>query len=344
MLLLLAGLGALVGGAPSAAFVTDPGGGSGGAAVATRSAQALDLLKAAARTARASAWSGTQHILSTRSGEPRFVALRVHHVPGSGRVAEVLHAPSQAIATEDVLDQELLVLLARHYELRIVGPTVCSGRPARLVEVFRDATKPTSVAGRFWIDDVTGLVLRRDVLDAEGSLVRSSEFVSLRMGVAAAKVTGQVLRPSGKRLDDWGLADLRREGWPISGTLPSGLELFEARLHNEDTDTEVLQLSYSDGLSTLSLFVQAGDLPEDRSGSARSMAGRTVWASSGTTERLVWAGGGHTWTLVSDAPDGTVEGAVLTLPHSGAGAVDEGVLKRAWRGMSRVGSWLNPFH
>ena len=342
-MLVVAGLGALVGGPPVAALVTDPGG-SGGAAVAARSAEALDLLQTAARTARARAWSGTQHILSTRSGEPRFVALRVQHVPGAGSVAEGLQAPSHPIATDDVLDQELLVLLARHYDLRIVGPSVCSGRPARLVEVFRDASKPARIAGRFWVDDATGLVVRRDVLDENGSLVRSSEYVSLQVGAATAKVTGQVLQPSGKRLDEQALAALRRDGWPISGTLPSGLELFEARLHDEDTDTEVLQLSYSDGLSTLSLFVQPGELPEDLSGSARSMAGGTVWVSSGTTERLVWSGGGRTWTLVSDAPDDTVEGAVLTLPHSGAAVVDEGVLERTWRGMSRVGSWLNPFH
>jgi hypothetical protein len=73
------------------------------------------------------------------------------------------------------------------------------------------------------------------------------------------------------------------------------------------------------------------------------MAGSTVWVSPGAAEQVVWSGGGRTWTLVSDAPQATIVRAVTALPHTQAGAVDDGLASRTWRGMSRVGSWLNPF-
>ena len=212
--------------------------------VTTSSAQAVGLLESAATAARTLTWSGTQQVVSTRFGEPRLTVLEIQHAPGAGSTVRVLLSQDQAVAS-DVLDQSLLSLLTRHYDLRVAGDSVCAGHHARVVE---------------------------------------------------------------------------------------------ARMHED-----VLQLSYSDGLSTLSLFVQAGELPGDPGGSARPMGGGTVWVSPGATERVVWSGDGRTWTLLSDAPGSTVEDTVLVLPHTAAAVTDDGVLDRAWRGMSRVGSWLNPF-
>ena len=112
-------------------------------------------------------------------------------------------------------------------------------------------------------------------------------------------------------------------------------------MHEGDAG-DVLQLSYSDGLSTLSLFVQKGELPDKEEGTARPVGGGTVWVSAGTPERIVWAGEGRTWTLLSDAPESTVADALLVLPHTQT-PVEDGAVSRVWRGMAVVGAWLNPF-
>jgi len=122
----------------------------------------------------------------------------------------------------------------------------------------------------------------------------------------------------------------------------ASFDLFEARLHDTGA-TPVLQLSYSDGLSTLSLFVQRGWLDGDPAGTARSLDGGTVWVEQGAPERVVWSGGEFTWTLVSDAASETVTEAVTALPHQLSVVDDDGVPERVWRGMARVGGWLNPF-
>ncbi|MCU1593654.1 MAG: putative sigma regulatory protein MucB/RseB [Frankiales bacterium] len=339
LLLLLTGLGALFTGVPVSALVA-PGPDGPVTPVASRSVAAIELLENAARVARTRAWSGTQHVVSTRSGEAHFTVLQIRHVPGAGSEVHVLYAQDQTVAAADVLDRKLLVLLAKNYELRIVGDRICSGRRTELIEAVRPGTRGIgSLAGRFWVDRETGLVVRRDVLDTDGAVVRTSSFVRLQLTAGDVMAqTAEVVKPSGDRLDEADLAALRTEGWPVPSTLPSGMELFEARLHSS-----VLQLSFSDGLSTLSLFVQRGRLPRSVSGDERPVAGGTVWVSSGLTERMVWSGEGNTWTLVSDAPDEAVEDAVLVLPHTTKASAGDGMLSRAWRGMSRVGAWLNPF-
>jgi negative regulator of sigma E activity len=343
LLLLVTALGALLTGAPVFAEAT-PEGDSPPPVVSPR---ALTLLQTAARTARNASWSGTQHIVSTRSGEPRFTVLQVQHAPGSGSIVRVLASEQQEVAA-DSLDEQQLSLLARHYDLTMSAVTLCHGRRVEVVEARRPGlVGPAALAGRFWVDQATGLLLRRDVLDEDGALARTSSFVSLRMTVPSTAVVAMsraaVLRPSGQHLDAAQLELLEAQGWPVPTSLPSGLELFEARLHDGDSG-DVLQLSYSDGLSTLSLFVQKGELPSDaRYGSPRPMAGSTVWVSPGAAEQVVWAGAGRTWTLVSDAPQTTIVQAVTALPHTDSPVANDGLAQRAWRGLGRVGSWFTPF-
>jgi sigma-E factor negative regulatory protein RseB len=195
------------------------------------------------------------------------------------------------------------------------------------------------------------MVLRRDVLDAAGAVVRTTAFDDLKVGpLLPVHQRASLAAAPGRVLDDGALGALEAQGWPVVHVLPAGLELFEARMLTEAatdaaTDAEaagVLQLSYSDGLSTLSLFVQDGELSSKPHGTARPVGGGTVWVSAGSPQRVVWSGEGRTWTLVSDAPESTVEDALLVLPHKSA-PVGDSPLSRVWRGMAVVGSWLNPF-
>ena len=336
-LLLVVGAGAVLSGAPCAAL-TSPGPVSDGPVLAAPSDEALRLLERAAQAARTRTWSGTQHVVTVRDGQPSFTVLQVSHRPGAGSAVQVMAAEDQTEATgvADVLDSKALSLLAGHYDLVVAGRSTCSGRRTVTVEARRPGDD--SVAGRFWVDSSTGLVLRRDVLDARGAVVRSSVFKTLALDAPPVTPTLTVT-PTGTRLDTDALGRLEADGWPVVHQLPSGLELFEARMH----DGDVLQLSYSDGLSSLSLFVQEGELAHEPDGVAHRVGDGTVWVTGLTPERVVWSGEGRTWTLVSDAPVETVSDALLVLPHSPAPPRDDGVASRVWRGMSRVGGWLNPF-
>ena len=63
------------------------------------------------------------------------------------------------------------------------------------------------------------------------------------------------------------------------------------------------------------MFVQPGELDGEPAGTARPVdGGGTVWVTGGSPERLVWSADGHTWTLISDAPESTVTGGAAGAP------------------------------
>jgi hypothetical protein len=295
-------------------------------------APALGLLRAAVRVGRERPWSGVQHVVSMVGGVPTVSDVRVEHLSSADSGPEA----------SGLLDDTLLEALSGNYDLRIAAVTTCHGRAARVVEARRPGVVgAAAVAGRFWLDAATGLLLRRDVLQPDGTLLRSSELADLDVGKADSHMlsTSNALRPEGQRLDDAALLAVHEKGWPTPAVLPGGLVLFESRLLEGD----VLQLSYTDGLSTLSLFGQHGEVPPTATGLVRTVGGGTVWESWGEPSRMVWSENGRTWTLVSDAAPSLIDDVLLVLPHTPAQVRQDGVGPRVWRGMSRVGSWLNPF-
>ncbi len=352
LLLLLAGTGALLAGLPSSA-VTSPSAGREGSSPRLVDARALTLLERATEASQRRSWSGVQHVVSIRDGQPTLAMLEVTHRAGRGSaVHDLAQASSPAgegsdTVAVDAVDPGLLSLLVAHYDLVLAGDGACAGHQADVVEARRPgASGEAAVAGRFWIDRSNGLVLRRDLMDASGAVVRSAAYVRIEAAVPVRPLllaAQQPLQPNGEVLDLSGLIDLEESGWPVSLTLPGGLDLFHARWHEADQGEGVLQTSYSDGLSTTSLFLQRGAPATVPRGTARRVGNGTAWVSVGTPERVVWSSGGFTWTLVSDAPSQVVDDVVQALPHAAPTRPRDSLGGRVWRGMSRVGGWLNPF-
>lgn len=288
------------------------------------SSRAMALLRGAVASARTRSWSATERVLSLSGGRRVETVARVEHGPGRP-------------TSTDVLDDRLFSLLESHYSLAVAGADRVDGASTQVVEARRaDGT----LSARFWVDEATRLLLRREVLDRTGRLLRRTELLDvgpLRPGTTTAGLTAPAL-PRGERLDAASLARLEAEGWPVVRALPPHLELYEARWLPDG----LLQLAFSDGLSTLSLFVQEGEQVPD--GVQRTVAGARVWQADGEPERLVWVADGRTWTLVSDAEPEVVDEVVAELPRATRSRpLEEGVAPRLWRGMDRVGAWLNPF-
>ena len=339
LLVPLLGAGLLLAGTPALASPTG---------THVREREALDLLQAATRAGRDLTYTGTQVVDTWRGRDTGSARAEVHHDPVAGSTLDT-GAPLAATAA---LDPRLLALLAAAYDLQVTGPGRCTGRAARVVTASRpDGT----VAGRFWLDQRSGLLLQREVFDASGARVRSSAFVDLAVrsvsagvsagaagteaGAAAAFPQASVLRA------------LREDGWRVPRTLPGGFRLFDTALRTLRPGQHVLHLAYSDGLSTVSLFAQRGRLGTAPVAgfTAETVGDRPVWVRHESPERVVWSGGGRVWTLVSDAPPASVRDAVASLPGDAAardGVGDgwgEQLRARLARGLGRLGGMLNPF-
>ena len=368
LLVVLVGAGVLAGAVPATAGSGAPGGrpalapSAGDAPPAGRSSspaeageeRALALLAQAAQAARDLTYSGTQYVATWREDAGSTALVDIRHSPLTGAVVTVPPTAAGPGRDEEVsvdttaIDERLLEVLASSYALVVDGDGRCAGRSATVVEARRD---DGSAAGRFWLDDASGLVLRREVYDDQGRRLRSSAFLDLELTAAPEPVTPVLVASSspspvavaGRRVGKRELARLRRDGWPLPEELPGGLRLFDARVRDHGEGRSVLHLAYSDGLSMLSLFSQRGRLGTEpvRGFERTEVEGAPVWVRGSSPERVVWAGGGRVWTLVTDAPAGVVREAVTALPHDRPPR--DGVMARLGRGLSRLGGMLNPF-
>jgi len=236
-----------------------------------------------------------------------------------------------------------LSLLARNFRLMVGDPATVAGRRATVVEaVHRDGG---GLAARFWVERRTGLLLRREVLDQSGHIVRASAFVELDVGPASAVRHLPPMLPAttAKWLTPAALAEVRAEGCTCPLELPGGLELYHARTL-QDTSAQVLHLSYSDGLSSVSLFQQPGRVDGGELVGFRPVTidGATVYVEDGIPQRVLWSAAGTVYTVLADAPSDTVLEVVASMPHDPP-RDESGMVDRLGRGLARVGSWLNPF-
>ncbi|HEV2087794.1 MAG TPA: sigma-E factor regulatory protein RseB domain-containing protein [Cryptosporangiaceae bacterium] len=315
--------------------------------------RAVDLLRRAGRADNALAYRGAKFFGSWSDFGHTSVLAQVSHHPDEGTrlVFASGSAPSRRLVAADRdtgLDERMLAALTRRYRLRVAGVEGCIGRRATVVEALR---ADGGVAGRFWLDERTGLTLRRELFDARGRQVRLTLFVDLRVGDGSRPVSVPASdhprpRPlptaeAGRVLDREALDGLRADGWVLPDLLPAGLTLFGAR-EVTVAGTRAVHLTFSDGLFMLSMFVQRGRLdPDDLPAVAsRKLGDATVYAQAGLYRHLSWEGSGLVYTVITDAPDESVAAVVATMPHR---PHDGSVLGRMSRGVSRMGSLLDPF-
>jgi sigma-E factor negative regulatory protein RseB len=118
--------------------------------------------------------------------------------------------------------------------------------------------------------------------------------------------------------------------------------LVDVRRQNTGTAT-VLHLSYTDGLSTISVFVQRGRLDTSQFDRWRrqQMGGHVYVHDDGLARHVTWSGHGRVYTVIADAPPRALATLVQSLPH---GEKHRGLWGRIEHGLARLGSWLNPFN
>jgi sigma-E factor negative regulatory protein RseB len=239
----------------------------------------------------------------------------------------------------------LVTLLGKHYVAAYEGHGSVAGRPASVVELYRF---DGSLAARYWLDKRTVLPLRRELLAGQGQVISEDQFTQLRVGVTAA-----VRQPAGvtaplapaiasaapARPGTWARATpsvLTGQGWQVPRVLPDGLPLYAAT-STSTASGQVVDLEYSDGLYTVSLFAQRGDLAASLPGwQPVTLSGQQAFASG---HSVTWSGLGYVYTAIADAPPQTVTQVVGALPGGGS----PGLLDRLGRGLGRLAGLANPF-
>jgi sigma-E factor negative regulatory protein RseB len=314
--------------------------------------RAVLLLEVAQRASSRVAYAGVQYVSAWCKGGSASQVVDVTHVPGTGSLVAVhgtaATAGSAVFTAEDgtvdgsdaAVEDGPVTLLARNYHLVVAGRDAVAGRPAFIVEA-RKANR--AVAARLWLDEDTGLALRREVFDSTGAITKASSFVDLTIGHAhlAKRLPTPMPDAWSDRVPVNAVVTLSSAGWATPGVLAPRFQLTDVRRLTTDGDT-ILHLTYTDGLSAISVFQQRGRLDAQRLDGFRPtrVSGAEVYALDGIPYRATWSASGVVYTVVGDAPDEVVQAVIAGLPHERAAA---GVMSRLGRGVDRVASWFNPF-
>jgi hypothetical protein len=181
----------------------------------------------------------------------------------------------------------------RHWDLSTAGKRTVAGRPGTVVVASRSDGAP---AQRLVVDDATGLLLAREVLGPGGAVQRSLSYSSIDVGARA----GAVHAPSDVRASTAEKLTSTPDGYRA----PSSAANFELVTRSRHPDG--VQLFYSDGIFTASVFEQQGDLDWGSlpaGGVASELADtRTVVYHEPSGDVAVWHRDGLVYTCVTDAP------------------------------------------
>jgi len=222
---------------------------------------------------------GARERIVSLNGSPREVVreagILTCFLPDSDALLIDRH-DSAKIAPE--LDALSLDNLSRHYDFRFLGEDRVAGRQARVVAIVpRDAYR---YGYRIYVDTETSLPLKSDLMDETGSPVEQTMFTSLKVGAdvppADLAAPGDSL-PKPSRKQTWDTSDDTPHRWAFS-RLPLGFTVsFHERYgQREDGDAIVHHFVVSDGLASLSVFVERA-VPEEGLRGGSRMGAVSAW-------------------------------------------------------------------
>jgi len=216
------------------------------------------------------------------------------------------------------------------------GPDVAS-RPTDMVVVqVIGANHPRE---RLYVDRQSGLLLRRELLDAHSAPYRSVAFTAINSGSTGVEVASAAGAPQAKHSQEPAPARHLKAPYKLKSRIGPGY-----RRVGSYKAGGVVQQFFSDGLHGLSVFEQRGHLTgaetdlAGATGSGRQVeiSGRSMLAYSASVgEAVVWESDGVVYTAVTDAPWSDLAAAVRDLPH----ADPPGRLRRVAQAVVSIFRW-----
>jgi sigma-E factor negative regulatory protein RseB len=151
---------------------------------------------------------------------------------------------------------------------------------------------------KYWLDNDTGVLLKCDLLNEDGNVVEQMMYTSFQDHDSVPESAFGELDVSDYKRQQLDLERkvVKHTGWTVN-ELPPGFMLTQSTLrHNEKTDS--LHMIYSDGLASVSVFVETGDNRHHRLEGATSMGALNVFGQQLDDAHV---------TVMGEVPEATVE-------------------------------------
>jgi sigma-E factor negative regulatory protein RseB len=269
------------------------------------------VVSAGAKTASAKIWhvcDGTQQMerVEPLSGPPRSTFRRNDQVVTFFPEAHVAFTESRdSLGLFPNLLKSSETNIADFYQLKVIGSERVVGVDADVVHLIpKDAMR---YGYRVWSEKRSGLVVQLQTLDVDGRVLEQAAFSELQLDapVSMSKLTQMMNATEGYRIETSEVqkTTAHAQGWalhrPVAGFHPVGCFLRQAK---------TMQWTFSDGLATVSLFVEPFDSRRHTREGATDFGGAT---RTFTRHADAW------WvTAVGEVPAGTLNVFVQALERA----------------------------
>ena len=196
--------------------------------------------------------------------------------------------------------------LANFYDVRLRGRDRAAGFEADIVQLVpRDTLR---FGYRIWSERRTGLVVKLQTLDAAGRTIEQSAFSELQIDapVDTSTLAQMMKTPPGYRVEqaEFEPTTAAAEGWalkkPVAGFRPVSCS---RRAMGTDGSQRTVQWTFSDGLASVSLFIEPYDAQRRAHENGQSLGATTMMM-----RRLPDPAGAGWWlTLVGEVPPQTLD-------------------------------------
>ncbi|MCF6282984.1 MAG: MucB/RseB C-terminal domain-containing protein, partial [Candidatus Polarisedimenticolaceae bacterium] len=245
-----------------------------------------------------------QERLFSLNGAPREVIRNSESVtcimPEVGRVSVDYRPENRGVSLIGLIDPKQL---ADRYQFSMMGSARIAGRAAKVVAIIpRDEYR---YGYRLYLDEASGLPLKSDLMDEQGTPLEQIMFTSLEVSPTIPSQDSGAA--SNKRLPEVGQKSydghVEKRRWSFQA-LPMGFALTTyTHLSSKEGGKSAEHLVLSDGLASVSIFVEVGE-SEPRLDGASKMGAINAWGS------LI---NGYQVTAVGEVPAVTVREVVQAM-------------------------------
>lgn len=193
--------------------------------------------------------------------------------------------------------------VARHYDFLMIGRDRMAGQDARVIGIRpKDQYR---YGYRLWLDEKNGMLLKSELISNDGSVIEQVMFTSLKLldDVPASALEpslggeGFVWHKENKESDPVAQEHEGDKDWEVT-RWPDGFVLTLHEKHSlQGSDTPVEHLMFTDGLASVSVFI------EELEGNKHMLKGASHMGAVNAYGAVV---AGHQVTVVGEVPQATV--------------------------------------
>ncbi len=239
------------------------------------------------------------HIANNQGERERLVTLtgEEHEVVRKSRGFGAIIGYSAASEEPGEASKEPTLDIGDYYDFELQGMDRTAGRVTRVLRV--SPIDGYRYGYRLWLDDQTALLLKSDLLDERAQIVEQVMFTSLRLFEEPQQIesandeTDLAMGDHHGQLEEAAVAiDNTHSTWKIA-ELPVGFVIVERR-----RDSVIEQIMFSDGLASVSVFIEQEREPLDAFVGPSNMGAVNAFGAVIS---------GHQITVVGEVPAATVK-------------------------------------